>query len=649
MKNATMIFARTTTRSSKSPPRGPGRTSASAASTSRNGSDTENKEKNQSEGASTTASSNLKTMSSSGAVPSTGSTSAPSVMKITSETHKLPVTWLRNDEHMEHLGLSMAPGKKLPNGGRDSCVYDRDLFQDLQFLKSERNVKMVVNLLSRSELLSLGIKQDQYRKHCCDLGIVLLENLAVIEMAPFSDMEEVHRVCGAMAELRWGPGFLSKARAAASDDVLFSASSNSETELMPSDTEANKSTTASEETINRVLIHCRGGNGRTGTLAACFYLFVKAVVTKKLAKSKDAINFIRTFRPRAIESRKQEDCVVQFRDHLRLHGIAVPEGGVKDSALIVGRETVGSKLRASNKVVSSKAKRVLGEAKNEAETKNEQALLSGASAETETQREHAPLGERETGAEDLAIDRGSIPGVAPTETDEQSALLLKKLVEQQPEQEERFRVRSATIDLGAFAHDTDFSSAFATTTERVSTPSFTGVQKNRPLPSFLQGSSSSSTRPVSRGATARPTGLRKLPSKTQFSTTSPQKAAVTRTWPPGAATGRLSNHTGAASLSAATTSQSPVPAAPGQFKGMRGTRVKNYSTLSRPSSTPSLVGGVGLDLNLIPSAVTTPDLVEKKPTGVFRTTMLKAPASKIPSKSTSSTAIFSASASASAT
>ena len=57
---------------------------------------------------------------------------------------------------------------------------------------------------------------------------------------------------------------------------------------------------------HRVLIHCRGGLGRAGTIAAC--LLVELGATPQ-----DAIKRVRSARPHSIETRAQERYVMDYR------------------------------------------------------------------------------------------------------------------------------------------------------------------------------------------------------------------------------------------------------------------------------------------------------------------------------------------------
>merc|ERR1719167_455308 len=53
-----------------------------------------------------------------------------------------------------------------------------------------------------------------------------------------------------------------------------------------------------------VAVHCRGGNGRTGTMLAAF------LVWKRGLEAMEAVHMVRTLRPRAVENRTQEESVL---------------------------------------------------------------------------------------------------------------------------------------------------------------------------------------------------------------------------------------------------------------------------------------------------------------------------------------------------
>lgn len=60
-----------------------------------------------------------------------------------------------------------------------------------------------------------------------------------------------------------------------------------------------------------VAVHCMLGHGRTGTMLACYLVKARAL------SGAAAIREIRRLRPGSIETREQEQAVIQFHQHLR--------------------------------------------------------------------------------------------------------------------------------------------------------------------------------------------------------------------------------------------------------------------------------------------------------------------------------------------
>lgn len=206
---------------------------------------------------------------------------------------------------LARVGLAPAPGKRLARG-RDGLEYSRSIRSDVLQLK-ELGIRLIVCLLSKSELRSLGVVQEEYEAACNDAG-VRLECMPCQECAAFEDIESVVSLC----EDLW--------------------------------------TALSEDREACIFLHCRGGIGRAGTLAACLLLTVKHklrvespqqedadggnfLVDKKKAvfgnvvvkgtrganktqlqflQPRRAIRYTRSRRTGAIESRNQEDCVTNF-------------------------------------------------------------------------------------------------------------------------------------------------------------------------------------------------------------------------------------------------------------------------------------------------------------------------------------------------
>lgn len=160
------------------------------------------------------------------------------------------------------LGISQCPGKNLRKG-RDGRSHSRDIQSDLCDFKS-RGVDAIVCLLNDSELRSIGVNPAQYKDSARALEITLIQ-YPMIEMGVPQSIPHFHTHL-----------------------------------VLPvlTHTQQNK----------RVLIHCRGGVGRSGLLAAC--------LLKHLAHSPSgpaAISTVRRLRDkRAVETRRQEDFVEEY-------------------------------------------------------------------------------------------------------------------------------------------------------------------------------------------------------------------------------------------------------------------------------------------------------------------------------------------------
>ena len=60
----------------------------------------------------------------------------------------------------------------------------------------------------------------------------------------------------------------------------------------------------------RVLVHCEGGSGRTGTMAAAYWI-------KKGLTARDAVARVRKMRPGAVETSEQQRVLDQYAESLR--------------------------------------------------------------------------------------------------------------------------------------------------------------------------------------------------------------------------------------------------------------------------------------------------------------------------------------------
>ena len=173
------------------------------------------------------------------------------------------------------LGLCCCPGKRLkkprPRAGHEEAEGPimRDMRADCQQLAGAHGVTMIVCLLNDYELRSIGVDSKAFPAivRACQMEFV---QFPIIEgTAPTEGIAGVQQV-------------IAQAR---------------------------------EETSRggRVAVHCRGGVGRAGMLAACYLL-----QTGEARTSKQAIALVRKRRcKQAVETRRQEDFVVQYSKWLK--------------------------------------------------------------------------------------------------------------------------------------------------------------------------------------------------------------------------------------------------------------------------------------------------------------------------------------------
>lgn len=153
------------------------------------------------------------------------------------------------------LGLTICPGKKDPPRN-----WDRDLMEDLRVIR-DWGASTVVTLIEGHEFRLLGVEA---------LGTeVERRGMAWVHL-PIRDVD----VPDQRFERAWG-------------------------DTGPA---LHRRIDAGE----RILIHCRGGLGRTGLVAAL-------ILVEQGVAHREAINRVRAARPRAIETRAQERYVLQAR------------------------------------------------------------------------------------------------------------------------------------------------------------------------------------------------------------------------------------------------------------------------------------------------------------------------------------------------
>ena len=176
-------------------------------------------------------------------------------MTRTSITHPLEIAAVRPAEHMGLVGLTFAPGKT--QAGAMTGAWERDLALDLDAIKAW-NASAVVTLVEEHELHTLQI---------AGLGQAVEDRYMAWVHAPIRDY---HVPCPKF-EATWasvGPGLRARVRDGAN-----------------------------------VLVHCKGGLGRAGTIAA--RLLVELGMDHGAA-----IEQVRSVRPGAIETSAQLDHVM---------------------------------------------------------------------------------------------------------------------------------------------------------------------------------------------------------------------------------------------------------------------------------------------------------------------------------------------------
>jgi len=168
---------------------------------------------------------------------------------------------------LNQLGMTFAPGKKQLNPV-SGPAWDRDLVVDLEGMREQYGIEVLVSLVEDGELDDLCIpdlvgKAEQFGIHTLrfpirDMGVP--KNLEAFSLMVDQIVDELR-----------------------------------------------------EE--KKIAVHCKGGLGRAGTVAACISI---AASNWELAGG-DAIRLVWTARPGAIENSLQESFVRSFADRDRFH------------------------------------------------------------------------------------------------------------------------------------------------------------------------------------------------------------------------------------------------------------------------------------------------------------------------------------------
>ncbi|HND31062.1 MAG TPA: cyclin-dependent kinase inhibitor 3 family protein, partial [Myxococcota bacterium] len=179
---------------------------------------------------------------------------APSTRTRTSFTDPIEVAWLPGPLS-GRIGLTFAPGKR--SGSLFGSPWHRDLGADLDRLRASHRVDLLVPLVEDFELRDLGISRLVEEAEA--RGIVV-GRLAIPD-GGIPALEDARRI------VDWILAFARAGRVA--------------------------------------VVHCRGGLGRAGTLAACS-------LTRLGYRPAEAIAAVRKVRPGALENSGQEDFVHLF-------------------------------------------------------------------------------------------------------------------------------------------------------------------------------------------------------------------------------------------------------------------------------------------------------------------------------------------------
>jgi ADP-ribosyl-[dinitrogen reductase] hydrolase len=174
----------------------------------------------------------------------------------TSQSSPLRIAEVCFGEREGRLGLTLCPGKKDPEYG-----WDRDLHEDLRVIRNW-GARMIISLIETHEFSLLQV--PEFGDSAARIGISWIH----------LPIQDVH-----VPDDRFESGW-----SAVRPEVHHRIGSG-----------------------ERILIHCRGGLGRTGLVAA-------RILVERGCAPRDAVHRIRAVRPGAIETLAQEQYVHALQD-----------------------------------------------------------------------------------------------------------------------------------------------------------------------------------------------------------------------------------------------------------------------------------------------------------------------------------------------
>lgn len=182
----------------------------------------------------------------------------------TSITHPIDVDVVPRPGRNGALGLTFAPGKK-SLGSYSGILWDRDVHKDVHDLRHVHGTDVIVNLLREREFAILNIPNLVEASQDAGMRVIRFE----IDDVSVPDPEFQEAFEALVDELH---------------------------ALLDQD--------------KTITVHCRGGLGRAGTVAAC-------LLVREGEDPDRAIQRVRDARTHAIETRTQERYVVDYATRLR--------------------------------------------------------------------------------------------------------------------------------------------------------------------------------------------------------------------------------------------------------------------------------------------------------------------------------------------